>query len=272
MRGQPEWRRCAWSGRADVSTPWPWFSGRTAEVVVTPGNPGIAGRTAEGHTITCTATAPEEIEADLFVIGPEAPLVDGLADRLRGRRPPGVRSRSRRCPARGVQGVHEGDAGRGWCALCPFRCVQRPGCGQGVSAHPARTMGDQDRRPGRRQGRAGHRLAVRGRGRHRCQALRRRLRGGRSAGGDRGGTDRPRVLPAGAVRRRADGPVGPGPGLQAALRPRRRAQHRGHGGLLPGAVRATGRWSIGWSTKRCHRWWPRCGPGASTTGACSMPD
>jgi phosphoribosylamine--glycine ligase len=57
--------------------------GRTADVVVTPGNPGIAGRTAEGHTITSVATPPGEIAADLFVIGPEAPLVDGLADRLR---------------------------------------------------------------------------------------------------------------------------------------------------------------------------------------------
>ncbi len=28
--------------------------GRTADVVVTPGNPGIAGGTAEGHTITST--------------------------------------------------------------------------------------------------------------------------------------------------------------------------------------------------------------------------
>ena len=57
--------------------------GRTADVVVTPGNPGITGRTAEGHTITSVPTPAEELDADLYVIGPEAPLVDGLADRLR---------------------------------------------------------------------------------------------------------------------------------------------------------------------------------------------
>jgi phosphoribosylamine---glycine ligase len=51
---------------------------RTAEVAVTPGNAGMA---ALG--VTCLPGPPLEIDADLYVIGPEAPLVDGLADRLR---------------------------------------------------------------------------------------------------------------------------------------------------------------------------------------------
>jgi phosphoribosylamine--glycine ligase len=50
---------------------------RTAEVVVTPGNPGMV------DPISVTAAPATEVEADLVVIGPEAPLVDGLADRLR---------------------------------------------------------------------------------------------------------------------------------------------------------------------------------------------
>ncbi|MFZ0665852.1 MAG: phosphoribosylamine--glycine ligase [Acidimicrobiales bacterium] len=57
--------------------------GRTVDVVVTPGNPGIPGTTEQGHRISCSEKGPDETDADLVVIGPEAPLVDGLADRLR---------------------------------------------------------------------------------------------------------------------------------------------------------------------------------------------
>jgi len=47
------------------------------DVVVSPGNPGIPGSTPQ---------PAEEVDADLFVIGPEQPLVAGIADRLRAKR------------------------------------------------------------------------------------------------------------------------------------------------------------------------------------------
>ena len=80
---------------------------RTADVVIAPGNPGMGGAAdpdggpgpgagpalggsgrgadpgAGPGSLTCDDRDPAAIEADLWVIGPEAPLVGGLADRLR---------------------------------------------------------------------------------------------------------------------------------------------------------------------------------------------
>lgn len=53
-----------------------------ASVVVTPGNPGMPGKVGPG-SISIDRRGPEELDADLYVIGPEVPLVDGIADRLR---------------------------------------------------------------------------------------------------------------------------------------------------------------------------------------------
>ena len=58
---------------------------KSVDVVATPGNPGINGTTPEGHTMLSVALSPMDLEADLFVIGPEAPLVSGLADDLRAK-------------------------------------------------------------------------------------------------------------------------------------------------------------------------------------------
>ena len=46
-------------------------------VIATPGNVGIS------KVADCSDQDPREMDADLFVIGPEAPLVEGLADDLR---------------------------------------------------------------------------------------------------------------------------------------------------------------------------------------------
>lgn len=51
---------------------------KSADVIAAPGNIGI-----QDEGIACTDAPPEDVDADLYVIGPEQPLVDGLADRLR---------------------------------------------------------------------------------------------------------------------------------------------------------------------------------------------
>jgi phosphoribosylamine--glycine ligase len=71
-------KRCVVVGSGAREHALAWALAKSAEVVVTPGNAGIAA-----HGLTCVATPAIDLEADLFVIGPEQPLVDGLADQLR---------------------------------------------------------------------------------------------------------------------------------------------------------------------------------------------
>lgn len=70
--------RCVVVGSGAREHALAWGLAKGAEVVVTPGNAGIAA-----HGLTCVATPATQLDADLFVIGPELPLTQGLADELR---------------------------------------------------------------------------------------------------------------------------------------------------------------------------------------------
>jgi phosphoribosylamine--glycine ligase len=70
--------RCVVIGSGAREHALAWALAKSADVVVTPGNAGIAA-----HGITCVMTPATQLEADLFVIGPDQQVVDGLADNLR---------------------------------------------------------------------------------------------------------------------------------------------------------------------------------------------
>ena len=145
-----------------------------------------------------SAAADERV--DLVVVGPEAPLVAGVADALRdGRASACFGPSARGGRARGLQGVLQGgDGGR-------RRADRRatpwsPTPQAGMAAIDRYPDGDQGRRPRRRQGRDHRRRTRRRRARRSTQLLverqvRNRARRGRGAPRRRG------AVAAGAVRR-----------------------------------------------------------------------
>jgi phosphoribosylamine--glycine ligase len=70
--------RCVVVGSGAREHALAWGLSKSADVLVTPGNPGIAA-----HGLTCVDTPATQLDADLFVIGPELPLTQGLANELR---------------------------------------------------------------------------------------------------------------------------------------------------------------------------------------------
>jgi phosphoribosylamine--glycine ligase len=71
-------RRCVVVGSGAREHALAWALAKSADVVVTPGNAGMAA-----HGLTCVSAPARELDAELFVIGPDQPVVDGLADELR---------------------------------------------------------------------------------------------------------------------------------------------------------------------------------------------
>jgi phosphoribosylamine--glycine ligase len=70
--------RCVVIGSGAREHALAWALAKSVEVVVTPGNAGMVA-----HGLTCVTTPATELDGDLFVIGPDQPVVDGLGDELR---------------------------------------------------------------------------------------------------------------------------------------------------------------------------------------------
>jgi phosphoribosylamine---glycine ligase len=104
-------------------------------LIVAPGNAGIAeiAECAELDILDGGAVAAfaEENAIDFVIVGPEAPLAAGVADRLREAGLARLRPRRGGRAARGVEGLHQGDLRRLRCPDRRLGAVRRRRRGEG---------------------------------------------------------------------------------------------------------------------------------------------
>ena len=220
------------------------------ELHAAPGNPGI-GALARLHPVAVSdleglTRLAVDIHADLVVIGPEAPLVAGLADRLAGAGVLAFGPSAAAARLEGSKAFAKTVMDAAGVPTARFTVCDTVSAAHAAIAEAPGRCGGEGRRPGCRQGRGGLLVDRRGPGCGHRGACGRALRRRRPARADRGAAGRGGALAACAVRRRARAPARSGARLQACQRWRSRRQHGRDGLHLAGAGRR--RWR-----RRRHR-------------------
>ena len=221
------------SGGREHAIAWALQKSPNTDVLyVAPGNGGTAEIAenvdldiADGEALLSFV---HERNIGLVVIGPEAPLVDGVADLLRADGVPVFGPNADGAQLEGSKAYSK--------AFMEANALRRRGRRACLRARAGRSHRHQGRRSGGGQGRCGGRNCGRCRG-CRARLLRRRLRRCRIHGGYRGVHDGPRVLASVLRHGRAVVPHGSGARPQARLRWRLGPQYRRHGRVLAGAHR-----------------------------------
>ena len=237
------------SGGREHALAWRLARDGGHELHAAPGNPGIAGtatchpvRADDGDGLLELATA---LGADLAVIGPEAPLVAGVGDRLRhggfpvfGPSAAAARIEGSKSFAKEVLDAAGIPTARALSDPAPPCVVKADGLAAGKGVFVCRTQEELEAGLG----------AARAIGRPR---RRRGVVGGRRAVGVR------------ALRRAASLPARGGPRLQARRRRRHRAEHRRDGLLLAGSGVRLVRGRVARRPRPCSRG-RRAGPARGT--------
>ena len=220
-----------------------WALSRSPErpdLLVAPGNPGMEPLATRLDLNPCD---PQEVLAasrtqgvDLVVVGPEAPLVAGVADRLREAGIPVFGPGASGARLEGSKVFSKEFMGRHHIPTSSFdRCTDLASCAEALDRRRPPFVVKAD---GLAAGKGAFVLPTREEAEEVC----RRLLEDRSLG-DAGSTvvvedfvEGFRDHRPGGDRRNRHPTASPEPGPQAGLRRRPGPQHRGHGGLRPGAL------------------------------------